>query len=170
MRLPFGKKVIKRCPRGHEMDLGWRSCPRCTGRARTEIARDMDDATVIVQASPEKLAAAARPESSAIGSLQVIAGPSAGAEHRIEAGRTKLGKEPSPEPGTRVLAIADSFMSRDHAALVAGMGGVVLVDLGSTNGTWVNRKRVERALLSDGDEVRLGQTVARFTLLIRAHE
>jgi FHA domain-containing protein len=167
MRLPFGKKVIKRCARGHQMDLGWRSCPRCTGRARAEIARDMDDATVIVQAAPARPAAAAREQTSAIASLQITAGPSAGAEHRIEAGRTKLGKEPRAEPDARLLAIADSFMSRDHAALVAGMGGVVLVDLGSTNGTWVNRKRVERALLSDGDEVRMGQTVARFTLLIR---
>src|SRR5262252_642764 len=38
--MPFarGRKVVKRCPQGHEMEMAWRDCPRCTGRrARDEV-------------------------------------------------------------------------------------------------------------------------------------
>jgi hypothetical protein len=45
----FGKKIVKRCPKGHEMDLGWRRCPRCTGRSGAAIeGRDITDETVML--------------------------------------------------------------------------------------------------------------------------
>jgi pSer/pThr/pTyr-binding forkhead associated (FHA) protein len=49
-------------------------------------------------------------------------------------------------------------MSRDHFALEAGLAAVVLRDLGSTNGTFVNNTRVERHMLAEGDIVRAGAT------------
>jgi len=45
----FGKKIVKRCPKGHEMDLAWRRCPRCTGRAGRAIeGRDITEQTVML--------------------------------------------------------------------------------------------------------------------------
>ena len=44
-------------------------------------------------------------------------------------------------------------------------GRFVIEDQGSLNGTFVNRKRVERSELSDGDEVQIGKY--RFTFLLR---
>jgi hypothetical protein len=162
MRFPFGKKVVKRCPKGHEMALEWRSCPRCTGSTTVTETRDILDATVVVGAppAPGRRPAASVPES--LVRLTVTAGARAGETLDLNAGRVKLGKAPKPETDVRLITLDDGYMSRDHAALTVGPAGAVLVDLGSTNGTFVNGARVERALLSEGDEIRLGQT----TLLV----
>jgi hypothetical protein len=45
----FGKKIVKRCPKGHEMELAWRRCPRCTGRTGAALeGRDITEATVVL--------------------------------------------------------------------------------------------------------------------------
>ncbi len=49
--------------------------------------------------------------------------------------------------------------------LTSADGPFVIEDQGSLNGTFVNRKRVDRAELSDGDEVQIGKY--RFTFLQR---
>jgi hypothetical protein len=56
------------------------------------------------------------------------------------------------------LRLADTGVSRRHAELRLEPDGVHLVDLGSTNGTRVNGRRVADALLTDGDRVELGAT------------
>jgi len=54
-------------------------------------------------------------------------------------------------------------VSRRHAKVVDhGDGLVNLLDLGSTNGTFLNGRRVDAAVLREGDEVRIGQVVLRF--------
>jgi diguanylate cyclase (GGDEF)-like protein len=53
-------------------------------------------------------------------------------------------------------------VSRRHARFVRGDEGWYVEDLGSTNGTFVNDERVERALLGDGDIVRFGEAVVKF--------
>ena len=53
-------------------------------------------------------------------------------------------------------------MSRHHAELRVENGQVVLVDLGSTNGTFVNGQPVRRVALSDGTQVTLGRTTLVF--------
>jgi hypothetical protein len=61
------------------------------------------------------------------------------------------------------VVLADPEVSRRHAAVRAfGDGGVAIEDLGSTNGTFVNERRVEGVVaLRDGDSVRFGNTVWR---------
>jgi hypothetical protein len=161
--LPFNrKKVVKRCLNGHEMEMTWRSCPRCTGRTGQVAERDYTDETVYGGPSPSPPAPAARAAPpGVIAWLEVVAGPLTGQRFTLEAGRTKIGKSPSAEPGVRLVPLADPYLSKDHAALEAGAGGVVVVDLGSTNGTFVNGTRARRAMLKDGDELRLGGTRIR---------
>jgi two-component system cell cycle response regulator len=62
--------------------------------------------------------------------------------------------------------VEDDGISRKHAKLVLGPGGnYQLVDLGSTNGTYLNGYRVEIAELTDGDKIQLGSnTVLKFSL------
>ena len=61
------------------------------------------------------------------------------------------------------VRIEDLGVSRRHARLVHDERGVVLADLGSANGTWVNGQRVTTpALLRDGDKVRFGSVSAVF--------
>jgi pSer/pThr/pTyr-binding forkhead associated (FHA) protein len=49
-----------------------------------------------------------------------------------------------------------ALVSRLHCRLAAGAGEIEAVDLESTNGTYVNGNRVERATLKDGDRLRVG--------------
>jgi hypothetical protein len=60
------------------------------------------------------------------------------------------------------VRLADTNVSRRHAELRQEDGAYWIVDLGSTNGTELNGKRVERARLSDGDRITLGSTDVRF--------
>lgn len=60
------------------------------------------------------------------------------------------------------LRLVDTGVSRHHAELRVEDGQVVLVDLGSTNGTLVNGQPVRRAALADGTNVTLGRTTLVF--------
>ncbi|MDP8942883.1 MAG: FHA domain-containing protein [Actinomycetota bacterium] len=56
------------------------------------------------------------------------------------------------------LVLEDPLVSRRHVALRRRGAEWLLADLGSTNGTWINGWRVERALIEDGDEIAMGAT------------
>jgi Protein of unknown function (DUF3662)/FHA domain len=60
------------------------------------------------------------------------------------------------------LRLVDPGVSRHHAELRIEDGQVVLVDLGSTNGTFVNGQPVRRVVLTDGTRVTLGRTTLVF--------
>ncbi len=62
------------------------------------------------------------------------------------------------------LVIHEGTISRAHAALGYGEKGFFVQDLGSTNGTFVNGHRLERAALGDGDEVQLGKLLLQVRL------
>jgi hypothetical protein len=74
--------------------------------------------------------------------------------------RTTIGR--SPDCG---IFLDDVTVSRRHATLVNNDGNWAIEDGGSLNGTFVNRKRVDRADLDDGDEVQIGKY--RMTFLKR---
>lgn len=58
------------------------------------------------------------------------------------------------------LTIEDEEISRRHAAIRPGDGGIEIEDLGSTNGTYVNGVRIEATTrLAGGDTVKLGRSV-----------
>jgi len=75
----------------------------------------------------------------------------------LGAGQITLGRSSSCE-----LVLDEQTVSRRHAALRLRDGHWFLVDLGSSNGTWVNDRRVFDAEVVPGDEIRLG--AARFRL------
>jgi pSer/pThr/pTyr-binding forkhead associated (FHA) protein len=50
-----------------------------------------------------------------------------------------------------------ALVSRLHCRLEAGADAVEVIDLSSTNGTFVNGKRIERARLATGDRLRVGR-------------
>ena len=77
----------------------------------------------------------------------------AGMTFRIKPGGVKtVGR------ATRADFIVDAaLVSRLHCRLEADDDRLNVIDLDSTNGTWVNGKRVDRARLSDGDRLRVGR-------------
>jgi hypothetical protein len=71
-------------------------------------------------------------------------------------GRLVLGRSPSCQ-----LVFADDTVSRRHAELRLVEGRWMLRDLGSSNGTWVNGRRVLEAEVAPGDDVQLGGCALR---------
>jgi pSer/pThr/pTyr-binding forkhead associated (FHA) protein len=60
----------------------------------------------------------------------------------------------SPDAG---VFLDDVTVSRNHALLVRRRDGLYIDDLGSLNGTYVNRRRIESHRLADGDEIQVGK-------------
>jgi diguanylate cyclase (GGDEF)-like protein len=61
------------------------------------------------------------------------------------------------------IAVEEEDISRNHARLTVLHGRVSVLDLGSTNGTYVNRKKAQGAVvLQNGDELRCGNTIFKF--------
>lgn len=56
---------------------------------------------------------------------------------------------------------ADRYVSRAHCLIDIRPPRLIVNDLGSTNGTWVNGQRVQRAVVGQGDEIRVGRTRIR---------
>ncbi|MEO5617720.1 MAG: FHA domain-containing protein [Candidatus Eisenbacteria bacterium] len=78
----------------------------------------------------------------------------------------RIGKAPRDLPDSKSIVVPnDKWMSKDHAVVIVEAGQVLLTDPGSTNGSFVNGEKVARAVLENGDELRLGESVFRFTLL-----
>lgn len=59
--------------------------------------------------------------------------------------------------------VDEALVSRIHCRLEADRDGVVVIDLGSRNGTFVNDQRIERTRLKPGDRVRVGRVELTFT-------
>ncbi|EEP71398.1 hypothetical protein MCAG_01725 [Micromonospora sp. ATCC 39149] len=90
--------------------------------------------------------------------LTVAGGPMRGASFRLSATPQVIGRAPTAQ-----VSVDDPHLSRRHASVRLTGDGVWLEDLGSTNGTWLNDRRIEvPELLSDGDVIRLGRTELRF--------
>ena len=72
---------------------------------------------------------------------------------RVSPGATKtLGRAPRAD-----FILEAALVSRLHCRLEAGLENLEVVDLASTNGTYVNDKRIERARLTSGDRLRIGR-------------
>jgi pSer/pThr/pTyr-binding forkhead associated (FHA) protein len=57
------------------------------------------------------------------------------------------------------VVLAETTISRAHAAIGFDQGAFFIQDLGSTNGTTVNGVKADRQQLKNGDEVRMGRLV-----------
>ncbi len=62
------------------------------------------------------------------------------------------------------VVIAESTISRAHAAIGYDEEGFFMQDLGSRNGTWVNGRPEPRARLRDGDQLQLGRLQLQLSL------
>ncbi len=79
-------------------------------------------------------------------------GGRAGESFEIGGDRLSIGR--SPDAG---VFLDDVTVSRNHALLVRRRDGLYIDDLGSLNGTYVNRQRIESQILADGDEIQVGK-------------
>ena len=147
---------------GHDNPDDARFCAQCGAPlARVEYAAS-PDATSIFQPGafdegpvdePNEEAAGAvdaLPAGSAL--LVVKRGPNAGSRFLLDQDVTTAGRHPDSD-----IFLDDVTVSRRHAEFRREGGGFVVHDVGSLNGTYVNRQRIDVAALAGGDEVQIGK-------------
>jgi pSer/pThr/pTyr-binding forkhead associated (FHA) protein len=84
--------------------------------------------------------------------LVVKRGPNAGSRFLLDQDTTSAGRHPESD-----IFLDDVTVSRRHAEFRREGGEFVVVDVGSLNGTYVNREPVDTAVLANGDEVQIGK-------------
>jgi pSer/pThr/pTyr-binding forkhead associated (FHA) protein len=79
-------------------------------------------------------------------------GGRSGEVFNVSGERLTIGRSPEAE-----IFLDDVTVSRNHALLVRRRDGLYIDDLGSLNGTYVNRRRIESHKLANGDELQVGK-------------
>ena len=105
---------------------------------------------VVGLSADESAAVYALPPTSAL--LVMQRGPSAGARFLLDAERTTAGRSTEAD-----IFLDDVTVSRKHAEFVREGRVFWVRDVGSLNGTYVNRQRIDQAVLHSGDEVQIGK-------------
>jgi pSer/pThr/pTyr-binding forkhead associated (FHA) protein len=98
----------------------------------------------------DQAAVEALPVGSAL--LVVQRGPNTGARFLLDADRTTAGRRPESD-----IFLDDVTVSRKHAEFIRRQGQFVVRDVGSLNGTYVHRDRIDEVVLRPGDEVQIGK-------------
>ena len=86
------------------------------------------------------------------GVLIVKRGPNAGSKFFLDTDATMIGRHPDSD-----IFLDDVTVSRRHAEILRSSGSFSLHDVGSLNGTYVNRERVEETPVASGDEIQIGK-------------
>ena len=160
------------CPHcGHETAADDRFCGSCGAPLTAQAFESIEHTSITSVVSPGPATGSGTmapvgsgrqfelPTGTAI--LVVHRGPGEGQEFVLEpeAGVIHIGR--APEAG---IFLDDVTVSRHHAELRHGAEGWSIRDIGSLNGTYVNRARVEDQQLTGGDEVQIGKF--RFVFLL----
>jgi pSer/pThr/pTyr-binding forkhead associated (FHA) protein len=140
------------CPQcAQQLDKTWDRCPYCSGAAPIVASHKTQAIMVDAAGTGNGL--------QLCGWLVGLKGSQRGELFTLEP-VTSVGSDPAC-----TVVLNDSYMSSRHCEIRAEGGVWVLRDLKSTNGTYVNDKRVEQHELVDSDFVRLGQSVLKFKSL-----
>lgn len=79
-------------------------------------------------------------------------GAVSGSRYLLDEDKVTVGRDSRAD-----ILLDDSTVSRSHAVFIRANGVFTVVDSGSLNGTYVNRQRVERTQLKNGDEIMIGK-------------
>ena len=82
----------------------------------------------------------------------MLRGPNTGARFLLDDDEVMSGRHPDSD-----IFLDDVTVSRKHAVFRRTPGGFVVRDVGSLNGTYVNRELVDEITLTTGDEVQIGK-------------
>ncbi len=148
----FGrKKVCTQC--GQELHKSWDACPYCAQAAQQQAAPASQKTMAFM------IDTAGGPAMQMLGWIVPVKGPQRGQLFTL-APVSVVGTEPDC-----TVVLTDQYMSSKHAEIKAEGGTWVLRDLGLTNGTFVNDKRIDQHELIDNDFVKFGQSLVKFKSL-----
>jgi FHA domain-containing protein len=135
-------------------------CPRCGALLATETGGETTMSFDLETSGDEP---DAMPAASTLRGPALVVrsgGGMAGQTFQPHEGKTLIGRSPECE-----IFLDDVTVSRQHAELERQDDTCTIRDLGSLNGTYVNRRRIEAAVLEDDDELQIGKY--RLTFLKR---
>ena len=141
---------------GNKNPPGSRFCSAC-GRSLDAPRATTEDTKLIPVTAPDSV----EEEAAAVTSTEVPAGqgvlvvkrgPNAGSRYVLEGSAVTAGRSPDSD-----IFLDDVTVSRRHASFVPSGSSYEVRDVGSLNGTYLNRERIEAAPLSNGDEVQIGK-------------
>ena len=148
---------------GHENPAGSKFCSQCGHRLVATDGGTESTSTIHFGvpdrgdaesdndlSSVDEAAVDALPRGSAL--LIVQRGPSAGSRFLLDTDEVTAGRHPDSS-----IFLDDVTVSRRHAVFRRTPDGYVVADVGSLNGTYVNRDRIDEIALSGGDEVQIGK-------------
>ena len=113
-------------------------------------SRDSSDSPDPALSPADQAAVEALPSGSAL--LVVRRGPNSGSRFLLDGEVTTAGRHPESD-----IFLDDVTVSRRHAEFVRAGNDYAVRDVGSLNGTYVNRERIEQVVLTGGDEVQIGK-------------
>ena len=159
-------EVTMYCSRcGHSNPDDANFCARCG----SQLAGSAEDSTLTLQVGSadreettvedEELQVSIDELTTGQGLLVVKRGPNAGSKFLLDKDVTSAGRQPSTD-----IFLDDITVSRRHVEVLREGGRFLVKDVGSLNGTYVNRERVDVAQLASGDELQIG----RFKLVFYA--
>lgn len=141
---------------GHRNPEGSNFCSSCGA----VLESDAPDSTTITfhPSSPsdpveEELSVELDEVPSDVGMLLIKRGEQAGARYALDSSLVKAGRHPDSD-----IFLDDITVSRRHAEIESDAEGYTLRDVGSLNGTYLNRERIEGPVrLRSGDELQIGK-------------
>ncbi len=141
------------CPEcGIRNSEGASFCVRCGA----SLIADQPESATTLSFVPGDEAAEAAPFAAAGGDDACLVirsgGGRAGETYVLRGERIAIGRHPDA-----AIFLDDVTVSRNHAVVVREGDSWVIVDEGSLNGTFINRRRGDRTVLSDGDEIQIGK-------------
>jgi hypothetical protein len=140
---------------GHRNPPGASFCSSCG-----EVLDLPDDRTIVIaQIDPMQDAPGAHDNASirlgdvtGWGVLVVRSGEMTGTRFTLNNKMTRIGRSPECE-----ILFDDITVSRSHAEITASEDGLTVRDLGSLNGTYINREIIDQSKLVHGDELQVGK-------------
>ncbi len=139
------------CPNcGFKNSEGADFCAKCG----TKLIVEAEGQTTVsfTPTDEEREAFVAEPQRLEHATLVLRGGGRAGETYELTADRVTIGRHPNAD-----IFLDDVTVSRNHAVVEKTGDGFVISDEGSLNGTYLNRRRIERQALADGDELQIGK-------------
>jgi pSer/pThr/pTyr-binding forkhead associated (FHA) protein len=144
---------------GHRNPEGSNFCSSCGSVLERQQGGDAAVTTITLtpveaagEVGEEDVTVSVADYAAGVGLLVVKRGPNAGSRFALGSGKTTIGRHPDSD-----IFLDDVTVSRRHAEIRHHDAAFTVNDVGSLNGTYLNRERIEEADLHSGDELQIGK-------------
>lgn len=160
--------MAKFCAKGHQMEDSWEICPTCQTTGYQVPGAGGAAAKTRLESEPPKdplggrrtVLISEKRKAPVVGWFVAMSGDQKGEDFKLHEGKNIVGGGPESQ-----VVLRDSTISAQHASLRCEEGKYILTDLDSSNGTYVNDKKIAREELKDNDMIRFGEVTVKFKCL-----